>query len=86
MILEDKHAIRVQNFHDLLAPADDPALALSSYGEKARRAALLNSLVQIPGKHFPQEDQAALIASHIAGLVSTVSAATDELPGSLADR
>jgi pimeloyl-ACP methyl ester carboxylesterase len=66
--------------------ADDPALALASYGEKARRAAHLDSLVQIPGKHFPQEDHAALIASHIAGLVSTVSsvgAATDELPGSL---
>lgn len=66
--------------------ADDPALALASYGEKARRAAHLDSLVRIPGKHFPQEDQAALIASHIAGLVSTVSAAADELPGSLADR
>jgi haloalkane dehalogenase len=57
--------------------ADDPALALASYGEKARRAAHLDSLVQIAGKHFPQEDQAALIASHIADMVNAVSTASD---------
>jgi haloalkane dehalogenase len=55
--------------------ADDPALALATYGEKARRAAHLDSLVSIPGKHFPQEDQAALIASHIARIISSRSRA-----------
>ena len=53
--------------------ADDPALALASYGEKARRAAQLDALIRIPGKHFPQEDQAGLIASHIAGLIATAA-------------
>lgn len=53
--------------------ADDPALTLASYGEKARRAAHLDSLVRIPGKHFPQEDQAALIASHVASIASTAA-------------
>ena len=57
--------------------ADDPALALASYGEKARRAAHLDALTRIGGKHFPQEDQAGLIASHIAGLVATVGTAAD---------
>jgi haloalkane dehalogenase len=50
---------------------DDPALALATYGEKARAAAGLPALVSIPGKHFPMEDQAPLIASHIAGFVGT---------------
>ena len=63
--------------------ADDPALPLASYGEKARRAAHLDSLVRIPGKHFPQEDQAALIASHIARIAST---AAGGVPASVADR
>jgi haloalkane dehalogenase len=49
--------------------ADDPALALATYGEKARAAAGLPALISIPGKHFPQEDQAPLIARHIARFV-----------------
>lgn len=52
---------------------DDPAMPVATYGEKARRAAHLDSLIRIPGKHFPQEDQATLIASHIARLVDSVS-------------
>jgi haloalkane dehalogenase len=55
--------------------ADDPALALATYGEKARAAAQLPALIQIPGKHFPQEDQAPAIASHIARIVATTSTA-----------
>jgi pimeloyl-ACP methyl ester carboxylesterase len=41
--------------------ADDPALALATYGEQARQAAGLDVLARIPGKHFPQEDQPAVI-------------------------
>jgi haloalkane dehalogenase len=52
---------------------DDPAMPVATYGEKARSAAQLDSLIRIPGKHFPQEDQATLIASHLARLVSTDS-------------
>lgn len=50
--------------------ADDPALALATYGEKARRAAGLEAVTRIPGKHFPQEDQATAIADLIAELVA----------------
>ncbi len=46
--------------------AGDPALALATYGETARQAAGLDSIIRIPGKHFPQEDQPAVIADHIA--------------------
>jgi pimeloyl-ACP methyl ester carboxylesterase len=46
--------------------ADDPALKVAKYGEQARRAAGLAELELIPGKHFPHEDQPALMAEHIA--------------------
>jgi haloalkane dehalogenase len=46
--------------------ADDPALKLSRYGEQARAAAALKTIHTIPGRHFPQEDQAPAIAEHIA--------------------
>ena len=46
--------------------ADDPAMTLAGYGEKARAAAGLARLHTVPGKHFPQEDQAPAIASQIA--------------------
>jgi haloalkane dehalogenase len=49
--------------------AQDPAMTLAVYGEKARAAAGLASLHTVPGKHFPQEDQAPAIAEKIAGLV-----------------
>jgi haloalkane dehalogenase len=49
--------------------ADDPALALATYGETAAAAAGLRTIARIPGRHFPQEDQAAAIADHIAGIV-----------------
>ncbi|HUZ36446.1 MAG TPA: hypothetical protein VMV17_08960 [Streptosporangiaceae bacterium] len=48
--------------------ADDPAMTLAVYGEKARVAAGLSRLHIVPGKHFPQEDQAAAIAQQIAEL------------------
>jgi pimeloyl-ACP methyl ester carboxylesterase len=48
--------------------ADDPALRASVYGEQAREAARLSRIELIPGKHFPQEDQPALMADHIARL------------------
>jgi pimeloyl-ACP methyl ester carboxylesterase len=50
--------------------ADDPALKASVYGEQARRAAGLGRIELIPGKHFPQEDQPAAMAGHIARLAS----------------
>jgi haloalkane dehalogenase len=46
--------------------ADDPAMTLAVYGEKARAAAGLAEVVTVPGKHFPQEDQAPAIARKIA--------------------
>lgn len=49
--------------------ADDPAMTLAVYGEKARAAAGLPRLHVVPGKHFPQEDQAPAIAKQIAELV-----------------
>jgi haloalkane dehalogenase len=48
--------------------ADDPTMTLAVYGEKARAAAGLPDVHTVPGKHFPQEDQAPAIAEKIAGL------------------
>ncbi len=48
--------------------ADDPTMTLAVYGEKARAAAGLPRLSTVPGKHFPQEDQAPAIAEKIAEL------------------
>jgi len=48
--------------------ADDPAMTLAVYGEKARAAAGLAGLHVVPGKHFPQEDQAPAIAQKITEL------------------
>lgn len=53
----------------------DPAMTLAVYGEKARAAAGLERLHTVPGKHFPQEDQAPAIARHIADLVLSGNAA-----------
>jgi pimeloyl-ACP methyl ester carboxylesterase len=60
---------------------DDPAMALATYGEKARSAARLDSLIRIPGKHFPQEDQAPLIASHIAAIVGATDRRASRVVG-----
>lgn len=49
--------------------AADPTMTLANYGEKARAAAGLAKITTLPGKHFPQEDQAPAIADHIATLV-----------------
>jgi haloalkane dehalogenase len=48
--------------------ADDPAMPVGTYGEKARAAAGLAVIDRIPGKHFPQEDQASAIAARVASL------------------
>src|SRR5512146_779829 len=44
--------------------ADDPALKLAEYGERARAAAGLDTVSTVRAKHFLQEDQAAAIADH----------------------
>jgi len=49
--------------------ARDPAMTLAVYGEKARAAAGLERVHTVPGKHFPQEDQAPAIARRIAEFV-----------------
>jgi haloalkane dehalogenase len=54
--------------------ADDPALKLSEYGERARAAVGLKTIDTIPGKHFPQEDQASTIADRVVALAKTASA------------
>jgi haloalkane dehalogenase len=52
--------------------ADDPALPLQTYGEKARAAAGLDTIHTVRGKHFLQEDQAPAIAERVAALAATV--------------
>jgi haloalkane dehalogenase len=49
--------------------AGDPAMTLAEYGRKARAAAGLPHLHTVPGKHFPQEDQAPAIARQIAEFI-----------------
>ena len=53
--------------------ADDPAMTLAVYGEKARAAAGLAQIDTVPGKHFPQEDQAPAIARRIAAQAQRVA-------------
>jgi haloalkane dehalogenase len=53
--------------------ADDPAMTLAAYGEKARAAAGLARVHTVPGKHFPQEDQAPAIAQRIATIIQQTS-------------
>jgi surfactin synthase thioesterase subunit len=43
----------------------DPALKLSTFGEIARRAAGVEHIHQLPGKHFLQEDQSPALAELI---------------------
>jgi haloalkane dehalogenase len=50
--------------------AQDPAMPVGTYGEKARAAARLPAIDRIPGKHFPQEDQAPAIAARIAAIAT----------------
>lgn len=45
---------------------DDPALTLNGAGESVRRAAGLDRLETVPGRHFLQEDQAPAIAARVA--------------------
>jgi pimeloyl-ACP methyl ester carboxylesterase len=45
--------------------AGDPAMTLAVCGEKARAAAGLAEVATVPGKHFPQEDQAPAIGRKI---------------------
>jgi pimeloyl-ACP methyl ester carboxylesterase len=51
---------------------DDPAMALATYREGARIAAELSTIIRIPGKHCPQEDQAEFIAEHITNFAMRV--------------
>jgi haloalkane dehalogenase len=48
--------------------AQDPAMPVGTYGERARAAAGLAAVDRIPGKHFPQEDQAPAIATRVASI------------------
>jgi hypothetical protein len=45
-------------------------MPVGTYGEKARAAAGLPAIDRIPGKHFPQEDQAPAIAAHVAAIAT----------------
>lgn len=65
----------------VLWAAQDPAMPIGTYGERARAAAGLAAIDQVPGKHFPQEDQAAAIAARVAAIARAkpqVSAAESE--------
>lgn len=48
--------------------ARDPALKVDIHGEAARRAAGVDSIHRLAGKHFLQEDQASAIAELVAGI------------------
>ncbi len=48
--------------------AQDPALSLATHGETARRAAGVETVHALPGKHFLQEDNAPAIAELVAEL------------------
>lgn len=54
--------------------ARDPALTRAHYGEQALKLTGLDSLVELPAKHFLQEDQAPQIAEQIAALAGGPSA------------
>jgi haloalkane dehalogenase len=56
---------------------DDPAMPLSKYGEQAREAAGLASIISIPGKHFPQEDQASKVVNQIMVAINPQGARRD---------
>ena len=43
----------------------DPALKVPVRGEQARKAAGLDTINRLPGKHFLQEDQAPALADEI---------------------
>ena len=47
----------------------DPTLKVATHGEQARRAAGLNEIHRLPGKHFLQEDNAPALADLILALV-----------------
>ncbi|NNF53930.1 MAG: alpha/beta hydrolase [Acidimicrobiales bacterium] len=47
----------------------DPALSIETFGEAARRAAGVQTIHRLPGKHFLQEDQAAPLAALISAFV-----------------
>jgi len=70
----EKDALYLSTVRDVPYPvqvvwaAEDPALKLAVYGERARAATGLQSIQTIPGKHFPQEDQAPLLADRIAAI------------------
>ena len=49
---------------------DDPALPLAREGEAARRAAGLDRIDALPGRHFLQEEQAPAIAERVASLAA----------------
>jgi len=48
--------------------ARDPALKVDIHGEAARRAAGVDTIHRLPGKHFLQEDQAPAIADLVAAI------------------
>ncbi|TIC80470.1 alpha/beta fold hydrolase [Nocardioides sp. GY 10113] len=48
----------------------DPALPPGRYGEEARRAAGVDGITLLPGKHFLQEDHAPQIADLVAAFVT----------------
>ncbi|HEY7934325.1 MAG TPA: alpha/beta hydrolase [Solirubrobacteraceae bacterium] len=75
----EKEALYLSTVRDVPYPvqvvwaANDPALKLSLYGERARVATGLKDIQTIPGKHFPQEDQAPAIADYVARITGTAA-------------
>jgi haloalkane dehalogenase len=61
----------------VLWAAQDPAMPVGTYGEKARAAAGLPAIDRIPGRHFPQEDQAPAIAAHVAAIATSLGCLHD---------
>ncbi len=57
--------------------ARDPALNVDTLGEAARRAAGVDRIHRLPGKHFLQEDQAPAIAELVASITGRRRARED---------
>ena len=43
-------------------------MPIAKYGEAARVAAGIADITRLPGKHFPQEDQAPAVAERVVAL------------------
>lgn len=63
-----REALRGVTRRQIVWGRDDPALKLAVHGEQAREAAALETIHELPGKHFVQEEQPVPVAERVADL------------------